>query len=107
MSCFFETVKVLEANTSIDSEAYENNTYSIIETLTKVDKQPLSGEIASKEYGVTEAGIDYLLIITESTVMKNNSKLKINGDFYEVKAFVDWNIHTEAVIIPALDIEVI
>ena len=101
MSCSrFVDVKVLEASTTLDAERYSVTTYSEIETLTDVDKQKLSGEIAEREYGITDRGIKYLLVIFGDTAMENNSKLQIGTDIYEARFVDPLGGHTEAVIMP-------
>ncbi|MTI49458.1 MAG: hypothetical protein FH761_16620 [Firmicutes bacterium] len=106
------TVEVLESTIAIDNEGYENQeSFTVIETIKRVDKQPLSGEIAEKEYGISNANIKFRLFITEPSNYINedseNTKIRIGSKFYTIRAVRDWNIHKEAVIEPYKEVTVV
>lgn len=102
MNCPFVNIEVLKRSdgTTYDDEGYPIETWEVDETLTNVDMQPASGEIAQKKYGVTDRDCTNELYIFKPTVMKNNSKLRIQGEFFDARRVLDWGCHKEVIIKP-------
>lgn len=103
MMCPFVNIEVLAVSdgTTYDDEGYPIETYEVVETLTNIDRQPASGEISEKKYGVTDRDCTDELYIFKKTMIKNASKLRIGTDLYEVRRVLDWGpCHKEVIIKP-------
>jgi hypothetical protein len=90
---------VIVQNKSItyDSEGGSIEVWTASQTAERANKQPLSGEIAFKEYGITEAGISDLFFMATSTAARESGRLVDSEGTYEIYRIEKYSNHYEVI----------
>jgi hypothetical protein len=100
MSCGgYKEITVLNETIVIDEELYETKTFTAGETITG-QVLPIGGQIAEKEYGVTDRDCKEEIHIFMPTTIKKNDKLSIEGKLYEVRGLLPFPAHKQVLIKP-------
>jgi hypothetical protein len=93
------SVSVQNKTTTFDTEGIPVDAW--IPTAEKSNKQPLAGEIAFKEYGITDATITNLFFLKTSTAARENGRI-VYGDTYEIVRIEKYPNHYEAIVRPVV-----
>lgn len=85
-----------------DSEGIAQETWTASQTTEKADKQPLSGEIAFKEYGISDAGITNLFFFKTNTVAAENRRIVDSDGTYDIYRVEKYTNHYEVIVRPVV-----
>jgi len=88
------------ANTTYDAEGNPSVTWTASQTTERANKQPLSGEIAFKEYGISDSGITNLFFLKASTVAQEGGKIVDSVGTYDIYRIEKYGNHCEAIVKP-------
>jgi len=99
------TASVTVQNKTIvyDSEGIGVETWTASQTTEKSDKQPLSGEIAFKEYGISDAGITNLFFMKISTTAQEKGRIVDSDGTYDIYRVEKYPNHYEIIVRPAVN----
>lgn len=81
-----------------DNEGFPVETWTASQTVERSNKQPLAGEIAFKEYGISDAGITHLFFLKTSTVASENDRIVHGSDTYDIYRVEQYPNHYEAIV---------
>ena len=97
------TVTVQNKTTAYDAEGIAIETWTASQTIEKSNKQPLSGEIAFKEYGISDAGITNLFFFKTSTSSIENGRIVDNDGTYDIYRVEKYPNHYEVIVKPVVN----
>jgi hypothetical protein len=86
------------ANITYDSEGISSIVWTASQTTEQSNKQPLSGEIAFKEYGISDAGITHLFFLKISTAALENGRIVHDSKSYDIYRIEEYPNHHEAIV---------
>lgn len=92
------TVTIQNKTTSYDAEGIGIEIWTASQTTELSNKQPLAGEIAFNEYGISDAGITHLFFLKTSTTAQENSRIVHNSKTYDVYRIEQYPNHYEAIV---------
>lgn len=96
------SVTVQNKTTTYDSEGIAVETWTASQTTEQSNKQPLSGEIAFQEYGISDAGITNLFFFATSTAVQEGGRI-VNGiETYSIYRIEKYPNHYEAIVRPVV-----
>lgn len=90
------------ANTTYDAEGIMSLVWSSNQTTEKVNFQPLSGEIAFQEYGISDAKISNLVFMKKDTVAQEGGRIIYNSITYQVCGKDEFPNHCEVIVKPVV-----
>lgn len=96
------TVTVQNKTTAYDSEGMPTETWTASQTTEQSNKQPLSGEIAFKEYGISDAGITNLFFFKTSTSAQENGRIIYGSEIYDIYRIEKYPNHYEIIVRPVV-----
>jgi hypothetical protein len=89
------------ANTTYDAEGYPSAIlWTASQTIERANKQPLSGEIVFKEYGISDSGITNLFFLKASTVAQEGGRIVDGVGTYDIYRIEKYGNHCEAIVKP-------
>lgn len=96
------TVTVQNKTTTYDAEGIPVETWTASQTIEKSNKQPLAGEIAFKEYGISDAGITNLFFFKTSTAAQENGRIVYGSETYDIYRIEKYPNHYEVIVRPVV-----
>lgn len=96
------TVTVQNKVIEYDTEAMPVETWTASQTTEKANKQPLSGEIAFQEYGISDAGITNLFFMKTSTAAQENGRIVDSDGTYDIYRVEKYPNHYEVIVKPVV-----
>jgi hypothetical protein len=96
------TVTVQNKTTTYDSEGMSVETWTASQTTELSNKQPLSGEIAFAEYGITDAEIRNLFFFKTSTAAQENGRVVYGSEIYDIYRIDKYPNHYEVIVRPVV-----
>jgi len=96
------TVTVQNKITSYDGEGMPIEVWTASQTIEKANKQSLAGEIAFKEYGITDAGITNLFFFKTSTAAQEGGRIVHGSDTYDIYRVEKYPNHWEVIVKPVV-----
>jgi len=97
------TVTVQNKITTFDGEGIPVDIWTASQTIEASHKQPLSGEMAFKDYGISSAGEMNLFFLKTSTSAKENGRIIDNDGTYTIYRIEKYPIHYEVIVRPVVD----
>ena len=91
------------ANTTYDSERISTVVWTASQTTEQSNKQPLSGEIAFQEYGISNAGVTNLFFMKTSTSAQEGGRIIHGSDTYTIHRVEPYPNHYEVIVRPVVD----
>lgn len=86
------------ANTTYDSEGMPVVVWTASQTTEKSNKQPLAGEIAFKEYGISDSGITNLFFLRTTTSAQENGRIVYDSETYDIYRIEKYPNHYEVIV---------
>lgn len=96
------TVTVQIKSISYDSEGMPIETWTASQTIELSNKQPLAGEIAFNEYGISDAGITNLFFFATSTSAQENGRIVDDEGTYSIYRVEKYQNHYEVIVRPVV-----
>lgn len=96
------TVTVQNKTTSYNSEGMSIEVWTASQTTELSNKQPLSGEIAFKEYGISDAGITNLFFLKTSTAAREGGRIVYGSEIYDIYRIEKYPNHYEVIVRPVV-----
>ena len=96
------TVTIQIKTTTYDGEGMAIETWTASQTTEKSNKQPLSGEIAFNEYGISDSGITNLFFLKTSTSAQENGRIIYGTETYDIYRIEKYPNHYEAIVRPVV-----
>lgn len=96
------TVTIQNKTTTYDSEGMAIEVWTASQTIEKSNKQPLLGEIAFKEYGISNAGITNLFFLEPSTSAQENGRIVYGTETFDIYRIEKYLNHFEAIVRPVV-----
>lgn len=96
------TVTVQNQTTTYDAEGMPVITWTASQTTERSNKQPLSGEIAFKEYGISDAGITNLFFFKTSTSAQEGGRIIYDSKSYDIYRVEKYGNHYEVIVRPVV-----
>lgn len=94
------SVNVQNKTTTYDTEGMPINVWTASQTTEQSNKQPLSGEIAFKEYGISDAGVTNLFFMKTSTAAQEGGRIVHGADTYDIYRVEPYPNHREVIVKP-------
>lgn len=92
------TVTVQNKTTIYDTEGMPVEVWTASQTTELSNKQPLLGEIAFREYGISDAGITNLFFFKTSTAAQEGSRIVYGTETYSVYRIEKYSKHYEVIV---------
>lgn len=92
------SVTVQNKTTTYDSELMPIDVWTASQTAEKANKQPLSGEIAFKDYGISDAGISNLFFMKTSTTAIEGGRIVDSEGTYDIYRIEKYRHHYEVIV---------
>jgi hypothetical protein len=96
------TVTVQNKTITYDSEGMPVEVWTASQTVEQANKQPLSGEIAFEEYGISAAGITNLFFMKTDTVAQEGGRIVHGSDTYDIYRVEPYPNHYEVIVRPVV-----
>ena len=96
------SVTVQNKTTTYDQEGIPIDVWTASQTIEKSNKQPLAGEIAFKEYGISDASITNLFFFKTSTTAKENGRIVDGSETYDIYRVEKYGNHYEVIVRPVV-----
>jgi len=96
------SVTIQNKTTSYDSEGMPVEIWTASQTTERSNKQPLAGEIAFKEYGISDTGITNLFFFKTSTAARENGRIVYGSNTYDIYRVEPFGNHYEVIVRPAV-----
>jgi hypothetical protein len=96
------SVTIQNKTTSYDAEGMPINVWSASQTTERSNKQPLSGEIAFKDYGISDAGITNLFFLKTSSAALENGRIIHGTKTFSIYRIEQFQNHWEAIVRPVV-----
>jgi len=93
-------VYVQIASASYTSEAMPSLVWTANQSLKMVNIQPLSGEMAYKDYGISEAGITKLMFCDVDSVFQKGRRIVHGSNTYAIYSVEEFPTHYECPLKP-------
>ncbi|MDD5016541.1 MAG: hypothetical protein PHO15_00400 [Eubacteriales bacterium] len=94
-------VSVQRKTTTYDSEGMPVEAWASV--IERSNKQPLSGEIAFKDYGISDSGVTNLFFLKASTLAIESGRITDNAGTYEIYRIERYPNHCEAIVRPVTE----
>lgn len=96
------SVIVQNKTTTYNSEGMPIEVWTASQTTELSNKQPLSGEIAFKDYGISDAGITNLFFLKTSTAAREGGRIVDSSETYDIYRIEKYPNHYEVIVKPAV-----
>lgn len=96
------TVTLQIKSTTYDSEGIAVEVWTASQTVEKSNKQPLAGEIAFQEYGISDAGITNLFFMKTNTTAQENGRIVDSDGTYDIYRVEKYPNHYEVIVRPVV-----
>jgi Tfp pilus assembly protein FimT len=96
------SVTVQNKTTAYDAEGVAIEAWTASQTVERSNKQPLSGEIAFKDYGISDAGITNLFFLKTSTTAIEGGRIVYGAEAYDIYRIEKYGNHYEAIVRPVV-----
>ncbi len=96
------SVTVQNKTTTYTSEGMPIDVWTATQTTELSNKQPLSGEIAFKDYGISDAGITNLFFFKTSTAAREGGRIVDGSETYDIYRIEKYPNHHEVIVRPAV-----
>jgi len=96
------SVTVQNKTTSYDAEGMPVNVWTASQTTERANKQPLSGEIAFKDYGISDAGVTNLFFMRASTAAQEGGRIVHSSKTYDIYRIEPYLDHYEVIVRPVV-----
>lgn len=96
------SVTVQNKITTYDNEGIAVNIWTASQTVERANKQPLSGEIAFQEYGISAAGITNLFFAKTSTAAREGGRIVDSDGTYDIYRIEKYPKHYEIIVKPVV-----
>ena len=97
-----ESVTVQTKSIVYDSEGIAVETWTTSQTTEKANKQPLAGEIAFQEYGISDARITNLFFMKTNTAAVENGRIVDSDGTYDIYRVEKYPNHYEIIVRPVV-----
>ncbi len=95
-----DKVEIQDDTVSYDSEGVASQTWSAVDTI-QGDVQPFGGELAYKQYGITEAGITKRMFCEVNANVQMGRRAVVNDtEIYEIRYVAAFRNHYEVLLKP-------
>ncbi len=84
-------------------EGMPTEIWTASQTTERANKQPLSGEIAYQEYGISDAGITNVFFLEASTAAVENGRIIHDSNTYYICRIEEYDDHHEAIVRPVME----
>ena len=95
-------VTIQNKTTTYDTEGMSIEVWTASQTSENSNKQPLSGEIAFKDYGISNAGITNLFFFETTTSVQENGRIIYGSDSYDIFRVEKYPNHYEVIVRPVV-----
>lgn len=92
------SVTVQNKSITYSAEGMPVIVWTASQTTELSNKQPLSGEIAFKEYGISDAGITNLFFFKTSTTAQEGGRIVYGSEAYDIYRIEKYNNHYEVIV---------
>lgn len=96
------SVTVQIKSVSYDAEGMPVEVWTASQTTELTNKQPLAGEIAFKDYGISDAGITNLFFFKTSTIAQEGGRIVDGSDTYDIYRVEKYPNHYEVIVRPVV-----
>lgn len=96
------SVTIQNKTTTYDSEGMPIEVWTASQTTELSNKQPLAGEIAFKDYGISDAGITNLFFFKTSTTAQEGGRIVDGSDTYDIYRIEKYPNHYEVIVRPVV-----
>ena len=96
------SVTVQNKTVTYDSEGMAVIVWTVSQTTELSNKQPLSGEIAFQEYGISDAGITNLFFFKTSTTAQEGGRIVYGSETYDIYRIEKYPNHYEVIVRPVV-----
>jgi len=96
------TVTVQNKTKTYDAEGMPIEVWTANQTIERANKQPLAGEIAFKEYGISDAGITNLFFMKTSTTAQEGGRIVDDDGTYDIYRIEKYPNHYEVIVKPVV-----
>jgi Tfp pilus assembly protein FimT len=96
------SVTVQNKTTTYDAEGMPVNVWTASQTTERANKQPLSGEIAFKDYGISDAGVTNLFFVRTSTAAQEGGRIVHGSSTYDIYRVEPYQNHYEVIVRPVV-----
>lgn len=91
-------VVVQNKTVSYDSEGVAQVIWTASQTIEKANKQPLSGEVAYLEFGISDATIVSLFFVKTSTSAIEGGRIVYGTETYDIYRIEKYSNHYEVIV---------
>ena len=97
-------VTVQNKSASMTTEGMLTEIWTASQTTEEMSKQPLSGEIAYKEYGISDAGITHVFFTSNgaTTTAQKGGRIVDSVGTYDIYQVEPWQRHYEIIVRPVV-----
>lgn len=95
-------VTIQNKSLTYDSEGMPLEVWTASQTTERSNKQPLAGEIAFKDYGISDAGITNLFFLKTSTSARENGRIVYGTETYDIYRIEKFQNHYETIVRPVV-----
>jgi hypothetical protein len=95
-----KTVIIQSPSTVYDDEGMPTNTWTANQTTIQANIQPLGGELAYKDYGISEAGITKLMFTGVNAVIQAGLRVVNGSKTYNIYSVEEFPTHYECPLKP-------
>jgi hypothetical protein len=95
-------VTVQNKSVTYDSEGMPVIVWTASQTTEQSNKQPLAGEIAFRDYGISDAGITNLFFLKTSTAAQEGGRIVHGTKTYDIYRIEPFPNHYEVIVRPAV-----
>lgn len=95
-----DRIEIQDDVVSYDSEGVASQTWSVVDTV-QGDVQPFGGELAYRQYGITEVGITKRMFCEVNTNIQVGRRVVVNdAEIYEIRYVATFRNHYEVLLRP-------
>ncbi len=96
------TVTVQNKTITYDAEGMPVEVWTASQTTEQANKQPLAGEIAFQEYGISDAGITNLFFMKTDTAAQEGGRIVDSEGTYDIYRIEKYPNHYEVIVKPVV-----
>lgn len=97
------TVTIQNKSITYDHEGMQTIIWTASQTIEQSNKQPLAGEIAFNEYGISDAGITNLFFLKTSTSAQEGGRIIYGTETYNIYRIEKYENHHEVIVRPVVN----
>ncbi len=96
------TITVQNKEKTFDTEGMSIEVWTADETLLAANHQPLSGEVAFKEYGISDASLTDLFFTPVHTAVHTNARIIDGSETFDIYRVERFSAHYESICRPVV-----